>query len=78
VLAMDLANLAYLEKLGRPEQRHKARLFLEYASDADLREVPDPYYGPQEGFELVLDLAEDASRGLLSAIQQRLGAPQLR
>jgi protein-tyrosine phosphatase len=77
VLAMDLDNLAYLESLGPPEQRHKARLFLEYASAVELREVPDPYYGPEEGFELVLDLAEDASRGLLSAIQRRLGVLRL-
>jgi low molecular weight protein-tyrosine phosphatase len=72
VLAMDLNNLAYLDSLSPPDQRHKARLLLEYASGVDLREVPDPYYGPEAGFELVLDLAENASRGLLSDIQLRL------
>jgi len=76
VLAMDLDNLTYLNSLGSPDHSHKPRLFLDYGSNVDLREVPDPYYGPEEGFELVLDLAEDASRGLLTDIQRRLGALQ--
>ncbi len=74
VLAMDLDNLAYLNSLGSPDRRNKPQLFLDYGSNVDLREVPDPYFGPEEGFELVLDLAEDASRGLLTDIQRRLGA----
>jgi len=74
VLAMDLENLAYLYSLASPEHRDKAQLFLDYGCNTDFREVPDPYFGSQEGFELVLDLAEDASDGLLSDIQQRLDA----
>jgi protein-tyrosine phosphatase len=31
-------------------------------------EVPDPYYGGDKGFELVLDLLEDACEGLLESI----------
>lgn len=76
VLAMDLDNLAYLDGLGSPCSREKPQLFLDYARDVELREVPDPYYGPEEGFELVLDLAENASRGLLTHIQRRLGMLQ--
>jgi protein-tyrosine phosphatase len=72
VLAMDRDNLAFLNYLGSPDHRNKPQLFLDYAANANLSEVPDPYYGPEEGFELVLDLAEDASLGLLSHIQQRL------
>ncbi|HTO44471.1 MAG TPA: low molecular weight protein-tyrosine-phosphatase [Burkholderiales bacterium] len=75
VLAMDRQNLTYLRDLSPPAQSHKTRLFLDFASNAQLREVPDPYYGPQEGFELVLDLAEDAARGLLLEVRQRLASP---
>ena len=50
----------------------QAQLFLEYATNLDLSEVPDPYYGPSAGFERVVDLAENASRGLLARIQERL------
>jgi len=76
VLAMDQENLAHLRDLSPPSQRHKPRLFLEFASNAHLREVPDPYYGAEEGFELVLDLAEDAARGLLLEVRQRLASPR--
>jgi len=72
VLAMDNDNLAYLSSLALPDYRNKPQLFLDYATGVNLREVPDPYYGPEEGFELVLDLAEDASLGLLTHIQQEL------
>ncbi len=73
VLAMDRDNLTYLNGLASADDRKKPQLFLDYATNIALREVPDPYYGPEEGFELVLDLAEDASLGLLTHIQQRLG-----
>ena len=33
-------------------------------------EVPDPYYGGQKGFELVLDLLEDACEGLFNDLEQ--------
>jgi len=35
----------------------------------DAREVPDPYYGGSEGFEIVLDILEDACKGLLEKIK---------
>ena len=75
VLAMDRDNLAYLNSLGSPDHRKKLQLFLDYATSVNLREVPDPYYGPEEGFELVLDLAENASVGLLTHIQRQLSTP---
>jgi protein-tyrosine phosphatase len=74
VLAMDRENLAFLEQLSPPAHRGKAHLFLQYATATALREVPDPYYGDGAGFDLVLDLVEDASRGLLGHIRGRLEA----
>ena len=44
---------------------------MQFAPDAAHREVPDPYYGPADGFELVLDLLEQAVEGLLQEIRQR-------
>ena len=35
------------------------------------REVPDPYYGGAAGFERVLDLVEEASRGLLETLSRK-------
>lgn len=68
LLAMDLANLAALQALAPPDRQERLRLLLDYADGAGHREVPDPYYGGPEAFEQVLDLAEHAARGLLSAL----------
>jgi len=56
-----------------PEQyTSKLGLFLTYAHNHKETEVPDPYYGGQQGFSHVLDLVEDASAGLLKAIKAQL------
>jgi protein-tyrosine phosphatase len=44
---------------------------MRYASRFEAEEVPDPYYGGEEGFELVLDMAEDAGQGLIEALLDR-------
>jgi protein-tyrosine phosphatase len=69
ILAMDRLNVALLrEQHGEPEQA-MVRLFLEYAPRLGRDDVPDPYYGGSTGFELVLDLVEEASRGLLAQLR---------
>jgi protein-tyrosine phosphatase len=70
IIAMDEDNLARLQEEAPEEHRHKIRLFLEFAT-ANETEVPDPYYGGAAGFERVLDLVEDASRGLLETLARR-------
>lgn len=71
VLAMDEANLRLLERLCPPSHAHKLKLFLEFSGDPAVREVPDPYYGGGQGFERVLDLAEQAARGLLEHLRRQ-------
>lgn len=71
VLAMDTANLAILDRLAPKESPSRARLFLDYAHHHVEREVPDPYYGGEDGFERVLDMVEDAAAGLLQHIRER-------
>lgn len=66
ILAMDQSNLNDLRRLCPYEHSHKLRLFLEFAGEIDLRDVPDPYYGAAEGFEHVLDLCEAGARGLIA------------
>ncbi len=70
IIAMDRDNLAVLEEQVTTDHGASLHLFLEFAQ-AGGDEVPDPYYGGPAGFERVLDLVEDASRGL----QARLRAP---
>jgi protein-tyrosine phosphatase len=73
LLAMDRDNLAHMQRHAPQPLRHRARLFLEFGS-RDVLEVPDPYHGGASGFEHVLDLVEDASRGLLEHLRERLAA----
>ncbi len=68
VIAMDEENLMMLQELCPDGHEHKLCLFLDFSADSLLREVPDPYYGGKKGFERVLDLVEDASKGLLQHI----------
>lgn len=70
LLAMDRANLAHLVRGSRPEFHAKLGLFMDYAEAFAEEEMPDPYYGGEKGFERVLDMAEDAARGLIEALLQ--------
>jgi len=69
IVAMDRDNLAALQLQSDGEHGSKLCLFLDFASGAE-DEVPDPYYGGASGFERVLDLVEDASRGLLETLSK--------
>ncbi len=74
LLAMDDANLRELHKLCPLEHRHKARLLMEFAAQAESHEVADPYFGGAQGFEQVLDQCEKACQGLLAELRARLAA----
>ena len=67
IIAMDEDNQIRLLDQAPEEHRSKVQLFLSYASVSET-EVPDPYYGGAAGFERVLDLVEEASRGLLETL----------
>lgn len=69
ILAMDRENLGELVARAPQAYSDRVHLFLEFAGSRRTLEVPDPYYGGPSGFELVLDLVEDASRGLLDRIR---------
>jgi protein-tyrosine phosphatase len=75
ILAMDRENLSRLRELQPGQSTAQLRLMLEFAPDAALEEVPDPYYGGVAGFEQVLDLLEDAAEGLLQALRNDRSAP---
>lgn len=73
ILAMDKSNLDNLRRMAMPEQHPKIKLFMDYADNFDDDEVPDPYYGLGHGFDLVLDMVEDAAQGLVKEIKRELG-----
>lgn len=71
VLAMDAGHLELLEQVCPDEHRSKLGLFMRYARRHKADEVPDPYYGGPNGFDLVLDYCEDAVEGLLEELRRR-------
>jgi protein-tyrosine phosphatase len=74
ILAMDRQNLRDLQAIQPRQSRAILKLFLEYAPELKLRDVPDPYDLGPAAFEEVLDLTAAAARGLLAALQK--GAQQ--
>ena len=74
LLAMDETNLRVLERLCPSQHAHKLKLFMTFSTGEALREVPDPYYGGEPGFERVLDLVEQAAQGLLNHLRRHLAS----
>ena len=73
ILAMDRTNLDNLRRMATPEQLPRIKLFMEYARNFEDDEVPDPYYGLGHGFDIVLDMVEDAAQGLIEEIKRQQG-----
>jgi len=69
VLAMDTLNRGELERHCPPDQQHKIHMCLDFAWNTTERDVPDPYYGGDDGFVHVYNLVEDACAGLLGRIR---------
>lgn len=72
ILAMDASNYEILLAQSPAHAKSKINLFMSFAPSRKEQEVPDPYYGGQRGFEIVFDMIEDASNGLLDDIRKRL------
>ncbi len=69
ILAMDRENyqdILYLDRQGK--YADKIRLMCDFATNHTDKEVPDPYYGGQDGFDYVIDLLFDACEGLLDYV----------
>ena len=68
VFAMDENNLANLLRLSSKRHRHKIHLFMEYAA-GHRENVPDPYYGAEDGFLTVYNMLLAGCRSLLEKIE---------
>ena len=69
ILAMGEDHLNDLARMAGAPPGARLSRFLDFAPDRLEQDVPDPYYGGPDGFENVLDMIEDASRGLLEDIR---------
>ena len=71
ILVMDKDNLNAVKSLIKDNTypiNSKIKLILSYSKKSQLDEVPDPYYGGQNGFENVLDLLDDAIDELIDSL----------
>lgn len=70
ILAMDRSVLHDIQSMADPNQREKVRLFRTYDEfGGEESDVPDPYYGGQDGFETVYEIVERTSKNLLESIE---------
>ncbi len=71
ILVMDNDNLDAVKSLIKDHKNpvnSKIKLILSYSRNSQLEEVPDPYYGGQNGFDKVIDLLDDAMDGLIDSL----------
>ena len=69
ILAMDSGHLRQLRGQCPSEYQDRIRLFLDFAPETGVKNMPDPYYGGPQGFEHVLDLVEAGVRGLITHLK---------
>ena len=73
IVAMDKQNMKNLLSRCPEEYQYKLSLLLQqYAPETGYEEVPDPYYGGQNGFKVVIDLVEQACTALLEQVEREL------
>jgi protein-tyrosine phosphatase len=69
ILAMDKSNYQNIRQMARSqEDKEKVHLILEFSENKTINEVPDPYYGGEEGFVNVYKLLDEATDKVLSKI----------
>ena len=74
ILAMDRGHRTFLNRIAPSGTEDKIKMFMSMAAGTTEQDVPDPYFGGPDGFELVLDMIEAGSRGLLATIAAKARA----
>ena len=71
LLAMDTSNYAEVSALGDASRVRMFRDFDPRAGEDD-RDVPDPYYGGDDGFDRVLAMVERTATGIVAALEREV------
>lgn len=70
IVGMDDENVNDLQNLASStDELDKIYKITDFSSEEGHESVPDPYYGGADGFELVLEILEDACEGLLNEVK---------
>ncbi len=74
IIAMDADNYTDLQALAPSASLKQLVMCLDFSSMTNGGNVPDPYYGGQEGFNLLIGMLKDACKGIANHIViQRVG-----
>ncbi len=68
IIAMDENNMRVLNMQASEAQQQKLRLMMSYAPELGMVDVPDPYYGPHNGFLRVVAMLEKACMGIIKDV----------
>ena len=69
IIGMDDYNIRSLKSMARNKtDLSRIHKMTDFAVSFNYDEIPDPWYGGEEGFELVLDLLEDSCKGLIKKL----------
>jgi protein-tyrosine phosphatase len=66
VLAMETEQVDALRKKAAPEHRAKILLLTDFVPELAGQDIPDPYFGPVAGFDVVIGMLERAAQRLLT------------
>jgi protein-tyrosine phosphatase len=74
LIAMDTSNLENVQKLAGKYKITPKNLLLmsNFKNGLEFRDVPDPYYGGEEGFEEVYEILDSSIDELLSSLEKEL------
>lgn len=68
ILTMDSSNFKNTLKICPQDKTHKIKMVTDFCSSKKYDHVPDPYYGNEKDFELVIDILEEAATGFFKSI----------
>jgi protein-tyrosine phosphatase len=71
LVAMDASNFDALLRMAPAGHRSKVVLFRDFDPQSPGEDVPDPYYGGDDGFDDVLNIVTRAGEGLLAELTKR-------
>ena len=72
ILTMDNSNYNNVLAMTADVHKHKVRKLTDFCKDHPHDQIPDPYYGGSDSFELVLDLLEDACGQLVEQLKEEV------
>lgn len=75
VVALDKGQKRALKAMASQNVRSRVKLLMRFDPEADIRDVPDPYYSDEPFFTEVLRQIESACEKLFSQIEPALRSP---